>query len=513
MAIRNWRLGLAAVIASVAVAGCLPESAESEAQSPAPAEESPNRAPVISGNPGLTATVGVSWQFQPGAVDADGDALTFSATGLPAWATIHPQTGLLSGTPALADVGTTASIVVSVFDGEATASLTAFSITVAAIVAPPPVGSPAPPSNTAPVISGAPSTTVRATAAYSFTPGASDAETPQGLSFSITNKPAWAAFSTTTGTLSGTPTSSQTGTYGNIRVSVSDGALSASLPVFSITVTAAPDRAPTISGTPAASVTAGTAYSFRPTAADPDGQRLTFSISNRPTWATFSTTTGRLSGTPTNSHIGTTAGIVITVSDGTQSAALSPFSVTVTAQANRAPTISGSPATRATQGAIYRFRPTASDADNDTLTWSIGGKPADAAFSTTTGELNWTPSATGTWSNIVITVTDSAGASASLPAFSIAVAPPAQLGSAELSWAAPTEYTDGSPLAGAQIAAYRIYHGSSAGTLGRVAEVDSNSIMFTVTDLTAGTHYFAVTAVTQAGAESSFSQVGSKTIN
>lgn len=513
MAIRNWRVGLAAVMASVAVAGCLPESAESEAQTPAPAEESPNRAPAISGIPVLTATAGIPWQFQASAVDPDGDALTFSATGLPTWASLQPKTGLVAGTPAIADAGTTAAIVISVSDGEATASLAPFSISVATAVTPPPVGTPVPPSNTAPVISGAPPATAQATTTYSFTPSASDAETPQGLSFSITNKPAWAAFSTATGRLSGTPTSSQTGTYGNIRISVTDGSLSASLPVFSITVTAAPNRAPTISGTPDASVMAGTAYSFRPTAADPDGQRLTFSISNRPAWATFSSTTGRLSGTPTSSHIGTTANVVITVSDGTHSAALPPFSITVTAQANRAPTVSGTPGTKATQGVAYRFRPTASDADNDTLTWSISGKPADAAFSTTTGELNWTPAATGTWSDIVVTVTDSAGASASLPAFSITVAPPAQVGSAELSWAAPTEYTDGSPLPGTQISAYRIYHGSSAGNLDRIAEVDRNSIMFTVTDLTAGTHYFAVTAVTQAGAESSFSQVGSKTIN
>ena len=61
---------------------------------------------------------------------------------------------------------------------------------------------------------------------------------------------------------------------------------------------------------------AGTAYSFTPTASDPDGNTLTFSIANKPSWATFNTGTGRLQGTPSAGDVGTTTGIVISVSDG-----------------------------------------------------------------------------------------------------------------------------------------------------------------------------------------------------
>ena len=60
------------------------------------------------------------------------------------------------------------------------------------------------------------------------------------LSFSVQNMPPWASFSTASGLLSGTPSSTQTGTYGNIIVSVSDGQASSALPAFSITVTAPP---------------------------------------------------------------------------------------------------------------------------------------------------------------------------------------------------------------------------------------------------------------------------------
>jgi len=85
-----------------------------------------------------------------------------------------------------------------------------------------------------------------------------------------------------------------------------------------------------ISGTPAASVIAGQAYSFQPTASDPQNQPLTFSIVGRPTWANFDTATGRLSGTPTSANVGSYPNIVIRVSDGTNTVPLPTFSITVT---------------------------------------------------------------------------------------------------------------------------------------------------------------------------------------
>ncbi len=88
-----------------------------------------------------------------------------------------------------------------------------------------------------------------------------------------------------------------------------------------------------INGTPLTSVTSGTAYSFTPTASDANSDPLTFSIANRPTWATFSTSTGRLSGTPASTDVGTTSGIAISVSDGKVSTSLAAFSIAVTAPA------------------------------------------------------------------------------------------------------------------------------------------------------------------------------------
>ena len=108
------------------------------------------------------------------------------------------------------------------------------------------------------------------------------------------------------------------------------------------------NSAPSISGTPVLQVTRGQAYEFIPSAADPDGDLLTFSIENRPSWATFDTATGTLAGTPAEADIGTTADVTISVSDGALSASLEPFDLEVLQVALGSATVSwDSPTTNA----------------------------------------------------------------------------------------------------------------------------------------------------------------------
>ncbi|MGQ0384109.1 MAG: putative Ig domain-containing protein [Gammaproteobacteria bacterium] len=305
-----------------------------------------NRPPTISGSPATAGREGIAWSFQPSASDPDGNALSYSIANRPAWATFDTGTGRLSGTPPAGSAGAYSGIVISVSDGALSASLPAFTLTVAA--------------NRAPVISGTPAATVTAGQAYSFTPTASDAD-GNALSFSIVNRPTWAAFNTGTGRLSGTPTVAQAAQYVDIRITVSDGMATASLPAFSITVETG-NRPPVISGTPATTIVEGQAYSFTPTASDPDGDTLTFSIVNKPAWATFATSNGRISGTPGTGSVGTYSNIQIQVSDGTVQASLPAFSITVQQAATGAATLSWTAPTTRTDGspltnlAGYRVR-------------------------------------------------------------------------------------------------------------------------------------------------------------
>jgi Putative Ig domain len=114
--------------------------------------------------------------------------------------------------------------------------------------------------------------------------------------------------------------------------------------------------------------------------------------------------------------------------------------------------------------------PTASDANGNTLAFSITGKPTRATFSTATGTLTGTPTTAqaGTYENIVISVSDCI-MSPAMPAYLITVTAPTANGSAALSWTAPTQNTDGSALT--DLAGYRVYHGTSPSALSDVVQV------------------------------------------
>ena len=295
-----------------------------------------NRAPTISGTPAKSVEVKKTYRFFAAAKDADGNKVSFTIKNKPSWAWFDGRTGTLGGEPQVA--GTYSNIIISATDGKASASLPAFSITAKNAAS----------SNTAPVLSGTPASSLSVGTAYSFQPKASDANGDK-LSFSITSKPSWATFNTTSGQLTGTPTASNVGKQSNIVISATDGKATVSLPAFSITTLAVND-APRLSGSPLGSVASGNAYAFQPTAVDANGDALAFSISNKPSWATFSTATGRLSGAPQAGDVATYSGIVISVSDGKSVATLPAFAIAVTQISTGSAALSWTPPTANTDG-------------------------------------------------------------------------------------------------------------------------------------------------------------------
>jgi hypothetical protein len=259
---------------------------------------------------------------------------------------------------------------------------------------------------------------------------------------------------------------------------------------------------PAISGTPPAAVAAGQYYAFTPSVSGPRGYPLTFSISGKPGWAGFNRVSGQLLGTPTAGSVGRYGNIVITVSDGVASASLPAFSITVSSSsAAAAPTISGSPLTSIVAGQYYAFTPKASGSP---LSYSISGKPAWAGFNRVSGQLLGTPTAAdvGKYSNIIITVSNGL-ASASLAPFSITVdssgsqLPPAPV---TVSWMPPTTNTNGSTLT--NLAGYHLYYGTSQSNLNQIVNITNPGLSsYVLSNLAAGTWYFAMTSINTSGVE------------
>jgi hypothetical protein len=140
---------------------------------------------------------------------------------------------------------------------------------------------------------------------------------------------------TSSGTSSTPATASQTGTITRPTTSVA---------------------APTISGVPTTAAAAGQPYSFQPTATTAAGTTARFAIANKPSWAKFDTATGQLSGTPTSSQVGKYAGVAISVTDGTKSASLPAFTITV-----------NTAAAAAVSGVTLSWQPPTENADGTAL--------------------------------------------------------------------------------------------------------------------------------------------------
>src|SRR5262249_34187989 len=149
----------------------------------------------------------------------------------------------------------------------------------------------------------------------------------------------------------------------------------------------------------------------------------------------------------------------------------------------------------------FNFMPSASDADGDSLTFSIQSKPQWASFDQSTGRLWGKPGSgdVGSHEEIVISVTDGMN-SRSLPEFAVdAVA--ASTGRATLAWDPPTENTDGSPLT--NLKGYKIKYGTQSGTYSTTVTLNSAGITsYVIENLAPGKYYFAITAITTNGAES-----------
>jgi Putative Ig domain len=172
--------------------------------------------------------------------------------------------------------------------------------------------------------------------------------------------------------------------------------------------------------------------------------------------------------------------------------------------------LSGTPPGTVVAGNAYVFQPTV-QTSGGTATLSATGLPSWATINSSTGEISGTPTSgdVGTTSNIAIIAVDGS-ATASLPAFTIDVTAPAA-GSASLSWTAPTQNTDGTPVT--DLAGYHIYFGTSVGALNSLIDVPGAATTeFEISNLSSGTYYFIVVAYNSLGFESPASNQASKTI-
>jgi len=273
-----------------------------------------NRPPVLNAIGNKSINEGEILEFTISASDPDADPLTYTASNLPLGASFNAGTRAFSWTPSFDQAGTYSNVHFEVSDGQYTDSE---DITIT-VNAPTPSGGgggggggSALPINSPPLLDNIGDKLVGEGDLLEFNILATDSNGDL-LTYSVSNLPSGASFDSGTRTFSWTPTSGQAGTYSNIHFEVFDGKAIVS---EEITITVLENNRPVLDAIGSKSTTEGGLLEFTISATDPDGDSLTYSVSNLPSGASFNPENQTFSWTPSSGQAGTYTNVHFEASD------------------------------------------------------------------------------------------------------------------------------------------------------------------------------------------------------
>src|SRR5205823_4169067 len=231
----------------------------------------PPRPPVLPSALTTKGTVGVAFAYQ---IPASNCPTSYNATGLPTGLSVDTSTGAISGTPAVgSDAGSPYSVTISATNSGGTSSAT-LTITI----------KPAKPVITSPLTA---SGQVGVAFSYQIT------ATNNPTSFNATGLPAGLSVNTSTGLISGTPTTA--GTY-SVTISATNAGGTGSATLVITTNPAAPVIQPPFTATG----TVGTNFSYTINATN---NPTSYNAAGLPAGLTVNTSTGKITGKPTTASI------------------------------------------------------------------------------------------------------------------------------------------------------------------------------------------------------------------
>ncbi len=365
-----------------------------------------NRIPVLSAIGNQIVTAPNSLSVPVSATDADGDILTISTVGLPAFATLIDNgngTGSLNFSPVQTDAGLY-SFDVLVTDASFGIASETINITV--------VG-----TNFQPEIVELADTSMNENGLITLTVVATDANLNNALTFSANNLPAFATFNDNgdrTATLTFASGYADAGLYASIEISVSDGVLS-DQEIFDLEVTNV-NREPVVNLISNQSMLANSLLSLNVSATDPDGDLIDLTASFLPAFALFTDNgdgTGVINFSPSVLNVGNYSGLTITAADAESVPVGVSFNLEVL-PTNTAPVIGSIANQTLDENTSLNVSISATDVDLDNITLTASNLPSFANFvdnGNGSGAISINPgsSSFGSYNNVTITANDGNG--------------------------------------------------------------------------------------------------------
>jgi choice-of-anchor C domain-containing protein len=385
-----------------------PEGTEASA-TPTPTGSTGNTPPSILSYPVTRGRTGNAYAYQLRAGDPDaGEVLSYALTAPPDGMSISSM-GRITWTPGLAQAGPH-RVQVQVTDKTGRFASQSFLLFIEAVVV-----------NNPPAFTSTPISSAATGQSYAYAAKAVDPDAGDFLSFSLTTAPTGMTINGA-GVLSWTPQIAQVGSH-PVTVRVQDLGGLFDTQSFTVTVTRN-NRPPQIPSSAPATGRVGSPYGYAVRATDPDlaaGDVLGYALTAGPAGMTIDTATGLVQWTPNEAQQGNQAATVrVTDSDGLFAA--QTFTVNVLPP-NQAPVITSQAPTKATVNGGYSYAATATDPDEDPLTWTVVSGPMGLSIGASSGVVQWTPTAAQEGAHpVTIRVDDPLGLGAT-QSFTITVGP------------------------------------------------------------------------------------------
>ncbi len=303
------------------------------------------------------------------ASDADGDLLTFAIVDAPANGTLVGGGSDYDYTPSAGFSGTD-SLTFVANDGAADSNLATITLVVEPINDPP----------TAEDLS----VSTNEDVAVALTLAGTD---PDGdvISFAVTQAPLRGTLSGTPPNLTYLPNADENG-EDTFRFTVSDGIAESDPATVTVQISAQND---TPVADPQSLVVTEASLALTLTGSDVDGDPLTYQVVVSPAGGTLTGTAPNLTYTRNSGFSGPDS-FTFQVSDGQADSAAAVVNLDVQVN-NSAPEIISTPVLDAAEGAAYAYDVDASDADGDSLTYSLVIAPQGMSIDSATGLISWVP--------------------------------------------------------------------------------------------------------------------------